>query len=98
MRIVAKLLEDFAGDWHWVDLHNARPVDPEERTFDIDGAGTACGIRLSGPIRTRLHDTGAPPEPDCESCLHEGGSGLSRGVIADIEEALAEPNAVPLVR
>ena len=104
MRIVAKLLEDFAGDWHWVELHNAREVDPENRVFEIDGASTACGIRLSGPRRTRLHDTGAPSEPDCENCLHNDGSGggLSLAARKDIEEALgvevAEPVLVPVRR
>jgi hypothetical protein len=88
MRIVAKLLEDFNGDWHWVDLKNAREVDAEQRVYDIDGASTVCGIRLSGPTRTRLHDTGAPPEPDCPNCLEGGGGGLSPGVRRAIEEAL----------
>jgi hypothetical protein len=100
MRIVAKLLEDFNGDWHWVDLKNAREVDPENRVFEIDGAGTVCGIRLSGPTRTRLHDTGAPSEPDCPNCLSGDGSGLSPAARADIEEALgvevAEPVLVPV--
>jgi hypothetical protein len=104
MRIVAKLLEDFAGDWHWVELHNAREVDPESRVFEIDGASTVCGIRLSGPTRTRLHETGAPSEPDCENCLHNDGSGggLSLAARKDIEEALgvevAEPVLVPVRR
>jgi hypothetical protein len=102
MRIVAKLLEDFAGDWHWVELHNAREVDPENRVFEIDGASTVCGIKLSGPTRTRLHDTGAPSEPDCANCLHGDGSGLSPAARADIEEALgvevAEPVLVPVER
>lgn len=102
MRIVAKLLEDFAGDWHWVELHNAVEVDPENRVFEIDGASTVCGIRLSGPTRTRLHETGAPSEPDCENCLHGDGGGLSPAARADIEEALgvevAEPVLVPVER
>ena len=99
MRIVAKLLEDFAGDWHWVDLKNAREVDPENRVFEIDSASTVCGIRLSGPTRTRLHDTGAPAEPDCPNCLHGSDSDLSPGVRREIEEArgveteVAEPVA-----
>ena len=88
MRIVAKLLEDFNGDWHWVDLKNAREVDPENRVFEIDEAGTVCGIRLSGPTRTRLHDTGAPSEPDCPNCLEGGGGGISPGLQREIEEAL----------
>jgi hypothetical protein len=100
MRIVAKLLEDFNGDWHWVDLKNAREVDPENHVFEIDGADTVCGIRLSGPTRTRLHDTGAPSEPDCPNCLSGDGSGLSPAARADIEEALgvevAEPVLVPV--
>jgi hypothetical protein len=104
MRIVAKLLEDFAGDWHWVELHNAREVGAENRVYEIDGASTACGIRLSGPRRTRLHDTGAPSEPDCENCLHDDGSGggLSLATRKDIEEALGvevvEPILVPVRR
>jgi hypothetical protein len=88
MRIVAKLLEDFNGDWHWVDLKNAREVDPENRVFEIDEAGTVCGIQLSGPARTRLHDTGAPSEPDCPNCLEGGGGGLHPGLQREIEEAL----------
>ena len=88
MRIVAKLLEDFNGDWHWVDLENAREVDPENRVFEIDGAGTVCGIRLSGPTRTRLHDTGAPSEPDCQNCLDGSGGDISPGLRREIEEAL----------
>ena len=50
MRIVAKLLEDFAGDWHWVDLKNAREVDPENRVFEIDGA--TVGLCLTAGIVT----------------------------------------------
>ena len=88
MRIVAKLLEDFAGDWHWVDLVNAVEVDGEDRVFEIDSAMTVCGIHLSGPARTRLHDTGAPSEPDCASCLDGSEGDLSPGVRRQIEEAL----------
>jgi hypothetical protein len=100
MRIVAKLLEDFAGDWHWVELVNARELDPEQRLYEIDGAHTVCGIRLSGPTRTRLHDTGAPSEPDCAGCLAEGGSGLSPSVMRDLEEALGVETEVaePIAR
>ncbi len=100
MRIVAELLEDFNGDWHWVDLKNAREVDPENRVFEIDSAGTVCGIRLSGPARTRLHDTGAPSEPDCQNCLDGGAGDISPGLRKEIEEALgvetevAEPVAI----
>ena len=100
MRIVAKLLEDFNGDWHWVDLKNAREVDPENRVFEIDGAGTVCGIRLSGPTRTRLHDTGAPSEPDCPNCLSGDSGGLSPGLRREIEEALGVETEVaePITR
>ena len=31
MRIVAKLLEDFSEDWHWVELENPQEIDPDER-------------------------------------------------------------------
>ncbi len=88
MRIVAKLLEDFNGDWHWVDLKNAREVEGADRVYEFDGASTVCGIRLSGPTRTRLHDTGAPPEPDCPNCLDGSDGDLSPGVRREIEEAL----------
>lgn len=103
MRIVAKLLEDFAGDWHWVDLVNAAEVDGEDHVFTIDSAATVCGIHLSGPTRTRLHDTGAPSEPDCPSCLDGGKGDLTPGVRRQIEEALevgtevAEPVACLLL-
>lgn len=93
MLIVAKALEDFNGDWHWVELHNAELVDPEQRVFRIDGADTLCGIRLSGPNTARLHETGAPAEPDCEACL-EGG-GLDPAEMVGLAERLTEP--VPAV-
>ncbi|MBM3140411.1 MAG: hypothetical protein FJZ92_09450 [Chloroflexi bacterium] len=86
---MAKLLEDFNGDWHWVDLHNAELIDPEQRVYCIDGADTVCGIRLSGPNTTRLHDTGAPPEPDCDGCLD--GGGLDPGEMVRLAETLSAP-------
>jgi len=89
MRIVAKLLEDFSEDWHWVELENPQEMIPEERVFDIDSAQTLCGIFLSGPTRTRLHDTGAPSQPDCPSCL-EVVKPLSAELIQDISEALGD--------
>jgi hypothetical protein len=93
MRIVAKLLEDFNGDWHWVDLHDAELVDAELRVYRITGADTVCGIRLSGPNTTRLHDTGAPPEPDCPACL-DGGA-LDPSEMVHLAQELATP--VPAV-
>ena len=89
MRIVAKLLEDFSEDWHWVDLENPQEIDHDERVFEIDSAETLCGILLSGPTRTRLHDTGAPPQPDCPSCL-KIVKPLSAELIQDISEALGD--------
>ncbi len=94
MRIVAKLLEDFNSDWHWVDLHDAELVDPADRVYQISGADTVCGIRLSGPNTTRLHDTGAPPEPDCPACL-EGG-GLDPSEMVRLAQELTEAVAVPV--
>ena len=88
MRIVAKMLEDFAGDWHWVDLVNAVEVDGEDGVFEIDSAATVCGIHLSGPTRTRLHDTGAPSEPDCPSCVDGSEGDLASSVRRQIEEVL----------
>ena len=96
MRIVAKLLEDFNGDWHWVDLHNAELVDPANRVYRIDGADTVCGIRLSGPNTTRLHDTGAPAEPDCQACLD--GRGLDPAEMVRLAEEIATPVPVPVRR
>lgn len=93
MRIVAKALEDFNGDWHWVELRNAELVDPEHRVYRIDGADTLCGIHLSGPNTARLHETGAPSEPDCESCLQ--GGALDPAEMVDLAERLT--TAVPVV-
>lgn len=87
MRIVAKALEDFNGDWHWVELHNAELVDPELRIYRIDGADTVCGIRLSGPNTARLHQTGAPSEPDCQACL-EGGGDLDPAEMVELANRL----------
>ena len=94
MLIVAKALEDFNGDWHWVELHNAELVDPEHRVYRIDGADTICGIHLSGPNTARLHDTGAPAEPDCEACLE--GDGLRPGEMVEIAERITTAVAVPV--
>lgn len=93
MRIVAKALEDFNGDWHWVDLHNAELIDAEQRIYKIDGADTLCGIRLSGPNTTRLHDTGAPPEPDCALCQRDAGP--SAGLMAQVDAVVEEAERVP---
>jgi hypothetical protein len=89
VRIVAKVLEDFNGDWHWVELHDAELIDPELRVYRISGADTVCGIRLSGPNTTRLHETGAPSEPDCEGCLD--GGGLDPSEMVDLAQRLTEP-------
>ena len=89
MRIVAKLLEDFSEDWHWVELENPQEIAHAERVFEIDSAVTLCVIFLSGPTRTRLHDTGAPSLPDCSSCL-EIVKPLSADLIQDISEALGD--------
>ena len=95
MRIVAKLLEDFNGDWHWVELHDPELVDPDLRVYHISGADTVCGIPLSGPNTTRLHETGAPPEPDCEACLD--GGGLDPSEMVRLAQELASAVPVPVV-
>ncbi|MQA00877.1 MAG: hypothetical protein GEU80_16405 [Dehalococcoidia bacterium] len=97
MRIVAKALEAFVGDWHWVELHNAELVEPAERVYRISGADTLCGIHLSGPNTARLHDTGAPPEPDCEACLQAGDDGGMAEAVAAAEEIVTAV-AVPVRR
>ena len=89
MRIVAKLLENFNDDWHWVDLKNAEVVDPALRVYHIDRADTVCGIHLSGPNTTRLHDTGAPPEPDCPACL--SGGALDPAEMVELAQRITDP-------
>ena len=43
-RIVAKALDDFGDDWHWVILHDAEPRG--ERRYWTRLVDTICGIRL----------------------------------------------------
>ena len=92
MRIVAKALEDFGDDWHWVVLHDAEPRG--ERRYYASAVDTVCGIVLdeSGVVVT-LHDTGAPDEPNCPQCR---AGGISPSLRADLERALEEAEAVPL--
>jgi hypothetical protein len=95
VRIVAKLLEAFNDDWHWVNLHDAELVDASLRVYRISGADTVCGIFLSGPNTTRLHETGAPPEPDCAACLD--GGGLDPSEMVRLAQELATAVPVPVI-
>jgi hypothetical protein len=45
------------------------------------------------PMRVRLHDTGAPDEPNCRRCLN---GGLDPALAADIEAALEQAEAAPV--
>lgn len=91
MRIVAKALDDFGDDWHWVLLHDAAPQG--ERRFFASRVDTACGIVLDeGGVVVTLHDTGAPDEPNCPRCL---GQGLSPELRAQLEQVLEAAEAAP---
>ena len=92
LRIVAKALEDFGDDWHWVVLHDAEQI--EDRLYRANYVDTLCGIMLDeAPMRVRLHDTGAPDEPNCRRCLN---GGLDPALAADIEAAIQEAEAAPV--
>ncbi len=92
MRIVAKALDDFGDDWHWVILHDVEPRG--DRRFAASHVDTICGIMLDeGDVVVTLHDTGAPDEPDCPRCL-VGGVGPS--LRAELEAVLERAEAVPV--
>ena len=89
-RIVAKALEDFGDDWHWVVLHAA--VQLEADVYRAQGVSTVCGIWLDeGDVTVTLHDTGAPSEPTCRGCLD---GGLQPTLAASVREALEAAPAV----
>ncbi|MEE2875779.1 MAG: hypothetical protein VYD09_04540 [Chloroflexota bacterium] len=86
MTIVAKLLDDFGDNWHWVVLHDVEPRG--ESHFWASHIDTICGVILDeGGSVAELVDTGAPDEPDCNMCL-SGGSGLSVSVLQEAEKIL----------
>lgn len=92
MRIVAKALDDFGDDWHWVVLHDVE--ERGERRYYASAVDTVCGIILDeGGVVVTLHDTGAPDEPNCPQCLT---GGLSPELYAEISEALEVAEAVPV--
>ncbi|MSQ31379.1 MAG: hypothetical protein EXR64_05055 [Dehalococcoidia bacterium] len=92
MRIVAKALDDFGDDWHWVILHGAEPRG--ERRYFTTLVDTLCGILLDeGGVTVTLVDTGAPDEPNCPRCLTGGTGG---GLRAEVERVLEEAELVPV--
>ncbi|MBM4409894.1 MAG: hypothetical protein FJ037_00965 [Chloroflexi bacterium] len=94
VRIVAKALEDFGDDWHWVVLHDAEPRG--ERAYWASSVDTICGIAMAeGGIVVTLHDTGAPDQPDCTRCLNEG---VSPGLRLALDEVLEVAEALPVAR
>ena len=91
LRIVAKALEDFGDDWHWVVLHDAEPL--EQRRYRATYVDTLCGIMLDeAPAAVTLHDTGAPDQPTCRRCLD---GGLNPVALADVREAAETGAAAP---
>lgn len=94
VRIVAKALDDFGDDWHWVILHDAEAV--AERRYRASSVDTICGIVLDeGSVVVTLHDTGAPDEPNCPQCL---GHGVGPALRLEIEAILEKSEAVPASR
>ena len=92
MRLVAKALDDFGDDWHWVILHDIEQQG--ERQYYASRVDTICGIHLDeGGAMVTLHDTGAPDEPNCPRCQ---GSGMSPGLRAELEHVLEEAEAAPV--
>ena len=92
MRLVAKALDDFGDDWHWVILHDVEPRGPKQ--FFAASVDTICGIVLDeGGVVVTLHDTGAPDQPNCPKCL---GDGLSPGLGAELEAVLKAAEAAPV--
>ena len=92
MRLVAKALNDFGDDWHWVILHEVEPRG--DRRFFASRVDTICGILLDeGGVVVTLHDTGAPDQPNCPRCL---GQGVDPALRAEIERVLEEAEAAPV--
>ena len=92
VRIVAKALDDFGDDWHWVILHGAESRG--ERRYFTTLVDTICGILLDeGGVTVTLVDTGAPDEPNCPRCC---GDGIDPALRADIERVLEEAELVPV--
>ena len=94
MTIVAKLLDDFGDNWHWVILHD---VDPRsEQQFWASHIDTACGVILDeGGSVAELVDTGAPAEPDCPLCL-SGVSPSGNAAVQVAEEIMEEAQHAPI--
>ena len=93
-RIVAKALDDFGDDWHWVILHAAQELEAD--TYRASGVSTVCGIWLDeGNVTVTLHDTGAPDEPTCPRCLD---GGLDPSLAASVREALEVGDTVEAPR
>ena len=94
MRLVAKALDDFGDDWHWVVLHDVEPRG--DRRFFAAQVDTICGIVLDeGGVVVTLHDTGAPDQPNCPKCL---GEGLSPSLKAELEAVLEAAEMAPVSR
>ena len=75
--LVAKALDDFGDEWHWVVLKDAVLLDGSR--FRASRVVTRCGIELdAGPIVVTLHDTGAPDTPTCERCLDVAPGGAMK--------------------
>ncbi len=92
MRLVAKALDDFGDDWHWVILHDIEPQG--ERRYYASRVDTICGIVLDeGGAMVTLPDTGAPDEPNCPRWQ---GAGMSPGLRAELERVLEQAEAVPV--
>ncbi len=92
MRLVAKALDDFGDDWHWVILHDAQPLG--DRNYFASRVDTICGIVLDeGGVTVTLHDTGAPDQPNCPKCL---GEGLSPALREELEAVLEAAEAAPV--
>ena len=92
VRIVAKALEDFGDDWHWVVLHDAEQRG--DRAYWASSVDTICGIALAeGGVVVTLVDTGAPDSPNCTRCLSEG---VSPGLRLALDEALEAARALPV--
>ena len=92
VRIVAKALDDFGDDWHWVILHDAEPRG--DRRYFTTLVDTVCGILLDeGGVTVTLVDTGAPDEPNCPRCR---GEGVDPGLRLEIERVLEEAELVPV--
>ena len=91
MRIVAKALDDFGDDWHWVILHDAESRGGSR--YWASHVDTICGIAMAeGGVVVTLHDTGAPERPDCRRCLGDGlGDALREQVEAVLERVEAAP-------